>query len=70
MRDLPASGCSSPVSMRNSVVLPAPFGPMMPTMPPRGTVEAQVLVQQALAEGLAQVSRLEHQVAEAGPGGM
>jgi hypothetical protein len=23
--------------MRNSVVLPAPFGPMMPTMPPAGS---------------------------------
>src|SRR5207249_9844086 len=30
----PASGLISFVRMRKSVVLPAPFGPMMPTMPP------------------------------------
>jgi hypothetical protein len=29
---VPASGFLEPVSMRNSVVLPAPFGPMMPTI--------------------------------------
>ena len=32
----PSSGSSWPMSMRSSVVLPAPFGPMMPTMPPAG----------------------------------
>jgi hypothetical protein len=32
----PPSGCSCPVSIRKSVVLPAPFGPMTPTMPPGG----------------------------------
>ncbi len=31
---VPASGLSCPVIMRNNVVLPAPFGPMTPTMPP------------------------------------
>src|SRR5437762_2983492 len=35
-RRLPASGFSWPTIMRNSVVLPAPLGPMTPTMPPRG----------------------------------
>ena len=35
----PASGFSPPVSMRNRVVLPAPLGPMMPTMPPRGRMK-------------------------------
>jgi hypothetical protein len=34
----PPSGCSWPVIIRNSVVLPAPFGPMMPTMPPGGSL--------------------------------
>ena len=30
----PSSGCSSPVIIRNSVVLPAPFGPTRPTFSP------------------------------------
>ena len=29
----PASGCSSPMIILNSVVLPTPFGPMTPTIP-------------------------------------
>jgi hypothetical protein len=33
---VPASGASWPMIMRNSVVFPAPFGPMIPTMPARG----------------------------------
>ena len=33
---VPLVGCSAPVIMRNRVVLPAPLGPMMPTMPPGG----------------------------------
>jgi hypothetical protein len=37
MSRLPPSGCSCPVIMRKSVVLPAPFGPMIPTMPPGGS---------------------------------
>src|SRR5437867_3985752 len=36
MRSVPASGLSSPTIMRKSVVLPAPFGPITPTSPPRG----------------------------------
>src|SRR3954453_2467457 len=32
---LPVFGWSNPVSRLNSVVLPAPFGPMRPVMPPR-----------------------------------
>ncbi len=39
MRSSPASGFSRPDIMRNSVVLPAPFGPMMPTMPPAGRLK-------------------------------
>ena len=64
MRIVPASGFSGPVSMRNSVVLPAPFGPMMPTMAPGGSLKRQVVDQQPLAEGLAQVRDLDHEVAE------
>ena len=36
IRIVPESGCSDPVSIRKSVVLPAPLGPIMPTMPPGG----------------------------------
>ena len=36
-RSSPASGFSSPTIMRKSVVLPAPFGPITPTMPPGGS---------------------------------
>ena len=32
------SGCSAPVIILNSVDLPAPFGPMMPTIAPGGTM--------------------------------
>ena len=35
---VPLSGSSSPMSILNSVVLPAPLGPMTPTMPLRGSV--------------------------------
>ena len=36
-RSSPASGSSSPAIIRKSVVLPAPFGPITPTMPPGGS---------------------------------
>ena len=36
-RSVPLSGFSCPTSIRKSVVLPAPLGPMMPTMPPGGS---------------------------------
>ena len=35
------SGFSCPVIMRNSVVLPAPLGPMTPTMPPAGSLKVR-----------------------------
>jgi hypothetical protein len=38
-RTLPPSACSSPTIVLNSVVLPTPFGPMIPTMPPRGMLK-------------------------------
>ena len=40
--NVPASGCSLPVIIRNSVVFPAPFGPMTPTIPPRGSVKLRL----------------------------
>ena len=36
---MPLSGFSLPAIMRNSVDLPAPFGPMMPTIAPAGTLK-------------------------------
>jgi hypothetical protein len=55
--------------MRNSVVLPAPFGPMTPTMPP-AAAERQVVEQQPVAEALLQFSnRLDQCRPAAGPAG-
>ena len=34
---MPESGCSSPTIIRKSVVLPAPLGPITPTMPAGGS---------------------------------
>ena len=36
----PASGVSLPMIILNSVVLPAPFGPITPTMPPGGSLKS------------------------------
>jgi hypothetical protein len=40
-RDRAAVGLFLPVIIRNSVVLPAPFGPMTPTMPPGGSLNVR-----------------------------
>ena len=37
--DAAGVGLLRPVSIRNSVVLPAPLGPMTPTMPARGRLK-------------------------------
>ena len=37
-RSEPPSGYSSPTIMRNNVVLPAPLGPITPTIPAGGSV--------------------------------
>ena len=44
MATVPESGCSLPAIMRNSVDLPAPFGPMMPTMAPAGTLKLRLSI--------------------------
>jgi hypothetical protein len=44
--------------MRNSVVLPAPLGPMTPTMPP-AAAEVEVVDQQPVAEALRDVLGLD-----------
>jgi hypothetical protein len=43
---VPASGFSWPVIILNSVVLPAPLGPMMPTIPPGRQIEGHVVEQE------------------------
>ncbi len=52
--------------MRNSVVLPAPFGPITPDDPARRQLEGEAVDQEALAEALLQFARLDHHVAEPG----
>ena len=64
----PASGASWPTSIRNSVVLPAPLGPMIPTMPEPRQRERQVLDEQPVAVALAQALDLDDLVAEPRPG--
>ena len=56
-RTEPPSACSSPTIVLNSVVLPTPFGPMIPTMPPRGMLKVQAVDEHPVAEALAQVRR-------------
>jgi hypothetical protein len=50
--DFAAIRLSAPVIILNSVDLPAPFGPMTPTMPPGGSFEIEVFDQQAIAKPL------------------
>jgi hypothetical protein len=53
-----------PTIMRKSVVLPAPFGPMTPTMPPGGSLNERLVDEQLLAEALCEVIGFDHDVAE------
>ena len=48
----------------NSVDLPAPLGPITPTMPPGGSVKRQVLEQQLVAIGLGDALDLDDLAAE------
>ena len=63
-----ASGCSSPAIMRNSVVLPAPFGPITPTMPPGGSLKERSSISSRSPKPLLRPSRLDDHVAEPRPG--
>jgi len=56
--------------MRKIVVLPAPLGPMTPTMPPARQLEREVVDQHAVAIALAQVVRLDDDSPSRGPLGM
>ncbi|STV59818.1 Uncharacterised protein [Klebsiella pneumoniae subsp. ozaenae] len=44
--------------------LPAPFGPMMPTIAPFGTEEAQIVNQNAVAVGFAQMADFQNFIAQ------
>ena len=50
---VPESGPSMFITMRRVVVLPAPFGPSRPKMPPRGTERREVLHGHVAGVGLA-----------------
>ena len=50
--------------MRNSVVLPAPLGPITPTMPPGGSLKREIVDQQPVAEALRQMLEVDDVVAE------
>ena len=61
---LPASGFSWPVIMRNSVVLPAPFGPMTPTMPPGGSLKVRSSISRLSPIAFAQMLEVDDVLAE------
>ena len=65
IRSVPPSGFSCPMIMRNSVVLPAPFGADDADDAAARQLEVEVLDQQVVAVALAQVLGLDHDVAEA-----
>ncbi len=64
MRIVPESGFSVPMIMRNSVVLPAPLGPMMPDDAAGRQAEAEIFEQHLIAIGLGDFVGLDDQFAE------
>ena len=54
---VPSSAGSTPFSTLNSVVLPAPFGPMMPRISPSRDGEADLADRAQAAEGARQIPR-------------
>ena len=52
------------ISLR-SVVFPAPFGPITPTMPPGGSDKIKILEQHAVAVRLAHAFGFNHHIAQA-----
>ena len=67
-RRRPAS--PGPVIMRNSVVLPAPLGPMTPTMPPGGSLKSSPSISSLSPNALRRPVGLDHERRPgAGPAG-
>ena len=56
----PALGGNTPAIMLNSVVLPAPFGPRMPTISPCSTLKSKVVDDDQPAEGARKRSEFKH----------
>ena len=69
-RSTPASGSSSPTIIRKSVVLPAPFGPTMPTMPPGGSEKERSSNRSLSPKPLASLSAATTRSPTRGPAGM
>ena len=61
----PPSSGSRPTIVLNSVVLPTPFGPMMPTMPLRGSVKLRPSMRTRSSKPFCELLRLDHDAAEA-----
>ena len=64
-RTVPASAASFPARILSSVVLPAPFGPTMPTLSPRARSRSSPRNSVRDPEPLRQPARLQHDVAAA-----
>ena len=62
---MPLSGVSSPVIIRNSVVLPAPLAPITPTIPARGRSNESDSISSRSPKPLRRSVAVEHLVAEA-----
>jgi DNA mismatch repair protein MutL len=70
MRIDPLSGSSLPTIIRSRVVLPAPLGPMMPTMEPGGTVAENLSRIRRSSKDLVMLSNSKTTSPSRGPGGM
>ena len=69
-RSEPASGFSSPTIIRNSVVLPAPLGPITPTIPAGGSVKERSSISSRSPKPLRRSSASITVPPRRGPGGM
>ena len=66
----PESGFSSPMIILNSVVLPAPLGPMTPTMPLRGSENDRSSMSSRSPKPLVSLSASTTTLPSRGPGGI
>lgn len=66
----PESGVSSPWIILKRVVLPAPFGPMTPTMPLRGSVKLRSSMRTLSPKALLRLLTSTTTLPSRGPGGI